>query len=66
MIKYLVPETITEYIEYWVKADSPKKAEEILKEHSPSWNGVDHPAIETTGKKGVTDRLIQYENEVQT
>ena len=65
MTRYLVTETITEFVAYWVTANSPKEAEEILDEHSPEWNGVDHPAIETSGEKGVTDRLIQYGNETE-
>ena len=65
MTRYLVTDTITEFVAYWVKASSPQAAEKILKEHSPSWNRVDHPAIETTGEKGVTDRLIQYEHETE-
>ena len=65
MIKYLVTETITEFVGYWIEASSPLEAVEFLKEHSPSWNGADHPAIETSGEKGVTDRLIQYDNETE-
>ena len=65
MTRYLVTETITEFVGYWIEASSPQEAEEILKEHSPSWNGADHPAIETSGEKGVTNRLIQYENETE-
>ena len=64
MTRYLVTETITEYVAYWVTANSPKEAEEILDEHSPA-GGISHPAIETSGDKGVTDRLIQYENETE-
>lgn len=65
MTRYLVTETITEFVAYWVTANSPKEAEEILDEHSPAWNGVVHPAIETAGEAGVTDRLIQYEHETE-
>jgi hypothetical protein len=65
MTRYLVTETITEFVAYWVTANSPKEAEKILDEHSPAWNGADHPAIETAGEKGVTDRLIQYEHETE-